>query len=99
MDAYVKKIAEDARFVILRELRGQTDSRLNEMSFRRLLDVYGIKRSREWLETQLIQMAELGVITTAKVETVLVATLTSLGRDHMDERAVVAGITCPSEFW
>ena len=55
-------VAADAKLIILRELHSQVDGRLNEISLRRLLDVFGIKRSADWLATQLNALVELGAV-------------------------------------
>ncbi len=90
-------IAQDARLQILRELKRQVDGRLNELLIRRTLDVYGIKRDRDWIATQLRKLEALGTIELQSAGSVLVAKVTPLGRDFLDERVVIEGITLPSE--
>lgn len=90
-------IAADARLQILRELKRQVDGRLNELLIRRTLDVFGIKRDRDWIATQLRKLEALGAIELQPAGSVLVAKITALGRDFLDERVVIEGITPPSE--
>jgi len=96
--SYDATIAEDARLFILRELAAQTDGRLNELLLQRLLEArYGIARSREWVQTQMRKLAELGVVELVEAA-FLVAQIGRAGRDHLASRSIVAGITRPSEI-
>ena len=90
-------IAKDARLCILKELAGQVDGRLNEVTLMRMLDAFGIRRSREWVRTQLRALEELGAVTVDEVGSVMVAALTRLGRDHVDRRIIIDGISRPSD--
>ena len=94
--SYTEEIEHDGRLVILKELALQTDGRLNETALTRVLDVFGIKRSRDWVRTQIRAMAELGAVTFAEVGTVFVAEITRHGLDHVDRRIVIEGIAKPS---
>lgn len=91
-------ITADARLIILRELAGQVDGQLNEASLRRLLDIYGIARSREWLVTQLNKLVELDAVSIKNAGDMLVAAITRTGRDHVEQRTIIAGISRPSEL-
>lgn len=90
-------VAADARLFALRELQAQVDGRLNVLSLTRVLDLSGIRRSREWVETQLNKLAELGAVELVKAGELTVASITRLGRDHLDQRTVISGVTPPSE--
>lgn len=94
---YDDRIAEDARLVILKELAVQVDGRLNEVSIQRVLDTFAIKRSREWVRTQLRKLAELETVRISEVGTVMIAQIRTLGRNHVDRREIVEGITRPSD--
>lgn len=96
--SYQETIAKDARFIVLRELNAQVDGRLNEMSLRRVLDAFGVKRSRDWLVTQLNHLAGLDAVTIKEVEDFVIAQITPVGRDHVEERAVLGGVSRPSEL-
>lgn len=93
----IDQIAADARLIILRELAAQTDGRLNDVVLARLLDAMGVKRSRDWLRTQLRRLAELEAIRLDEVATVYVATLRQAGRDHVERRALLEGVSRPGE--
>lgn len=90
-------IAADARLSILKELAKQVDGRLSELLIRRVLDLYGIKRDRDWIVTQLRKLEALGAIELQPAGDVLVAKILPAGRDHVDERAIIEGVTRPHE--
>lgn len=91
------KTAEDARLVILKELAVQVDGRLNEVSIERLLDAFAIRRSREWIRTQLRKLAELEAVRVSEAGTVMIAQIRTLGRNHVERREVIEGVTRPSD--
>ncbi|PTR11778.1 MULTISPECIES: hypothetical protein [unclassified Novosphingobium] len=90
--------AADARLAILRTLAEQVDGQLNALLIRRTLDIYGIKRDDDWIETQLRKMAMLGAIELIDAGALPIARIAPAGRSHLEERAVLAGITLPSEL-
>lgn len=90
-------LAADARLFVLRELARQIDGRLNELSIARVLDLSGIKRSREWTATQLRKLEELDAIALVDASGLLIAEITRTGRDHLDQRSIIAGVTRPAE--
>lgn len=90
-------IAADARLCILKELARQTDGRLNEVGLQHVLDVFGIRRDRDWVRTQMRALEALGAVSLTEVGTVLVATLRALGRNHVERRAIIEGVARPSD--
>jgi hypothetical protein len=86
----------DARLVILRALHLQTDGRLNETLLTAELDRFGHRRSREWVRTQLNKLAELGALKVTEAGTVMIASITRSGVDHVERRSVIEGIARPS---
>jgi len=90
-------IARDARLAILRELASQIDGRLNDQALAHVLDVIGIRRSRDWARTQLRALAELDAVRLVEAGDLLVAELTALGRDHVERRALIEGVARPRE--
>jgi len=95
--SYDDKVAEDGRLVILKELASQVDGRLNEVTLMRVLDTFAIKRSREWVRTQLRKLNELEAIRVSEAGTVMIAQLTTLGRNHVERREVIDGVSRPSD--
>ena len=90
-------IAQDARLIALQELARQIDARLNEAALARVLDVMGIRRSREWLRTQLRALEQLDAVRIEEVGGLFVAALTRQGRDHVERRAVIDGVSRPGD--
>jgi len=93
---YDEYLVKNARLVILKELSKWPDGRLNEVDLTIVLDTFAYRRSREWVRTQLHKMAELGAIVTEQRGTVLIATITRSGLDHVERRSVIEGIATPS---
>lgn len=90
-------IVADARLAILRELANQVDGRLSEQLLKRVLDIFGIRRDRDWIRTQLRKLDMLGAVELKSVGEMLVAQITRAGRDHVEERAVIEGVTRPAD--
>lgn len=95
--SYDESVAEDGRLVILKELAMQVDGRSNEVILMRVLDAFAIKRSREWVRTQLRKLAELGAVRVTEAGTVMIAQITSLGRNHVERREIIEGVSRPSD--
>lgn len=93
----IDRVAEDARLIVLRHLAEQADGRSNDIVLDRVLDTYGVRRSREWLRTQLRRLAELDAISVEEVGSILVAGLRRAGRDHVDRRAPIEGVSRPAD--
>jgi hypothetical protein len=97
MTSLADRIAEEGRLVILRTLAEETDHRLNSSLLIAALEPWGIKRGRDWLNTQLRKLAEIGaVILTEPKDGLLIATLTRAGLDHVERRSVLEGVKRPS---
>jgi repressor of nif and glnA expression len=93
---YDEFLTHDARLVILKQLATQADGRLNEVLIEKVLDAFGHRRSREWIRTQLRKLEELGAVRLTEIGTVVVATLTRAGLDHVERRSFVDGVARPS---
>ncbi|MFK5980864.1 MAG: hypothetical protein QM488_18470 [Rhizobiaceae bacterium] len=92
---YSEHLAQDARLIILRELMKQNSGSLNETILTVVLDSFGHRQSREWVQTQLNKMKDLGAVTVLDAG-VLVATITRAGIDHVERRSLISGIAKPS---
>ncbi|KZX94636.1 hypothetical protein A3718_00865 [Erythrobacter sp. HI0019] len=92
-----ERLAADARLQILRELAEQTDGRLSILPLQRALDVYGIRRDRDWVFTQLRKLEALGAIEIQMAGEMPIARIARCGRDHLDERGGIEGVTRPAE--
>lgn len=95
--SYEDKTAEDGRLVILKELASQVDGRLNELSLQRVLETFAITRSREWVRTQMRKLAELEAVRITEAGTVMIAQIRTLGRNHVERRDRIEGVSRPSD--
>lgn len=86
----------DARLVMLRTLAGQNDGRLNETMLHASLVTFGHNRSRDWVRQQMRHLDDVGAIKITEAGTVFIGSLTRLGQDHVDRRAIIEGVARPS---
>lgn len=89
-------LTEDARLVILRTLHVETSGTMNEVLLQKALETYGHNRSRDFVKTQMRALAELGAVSLREAGTVLVATITRAGIDHVERRTMISGVARPS---
>lgn len=94
---YDDRLTEDARLVILKELAAQIDGRANEILLCRVLERFGITRSREWVRTQMMFLAGLDAVHCTDAGTVKIAELRKAGRNHLERRHVIDGVARPSD--
>lgn len=87
---------QDARLTMLKELATQTDYSLNDTLLARVLDLYGHRRSRDWVKTQLRALKDLGAVGLTEAGSVMIATITQAGLDHVHRRGVIEGVARPS---
>ncbi|EFO33235.1 putative phage related protein [Roseibium sp. TrichSKD4] len=95
-DQYRRDEELNARITILKAVYEQTDRRLNDILIQKQLDLFGHRKSRDWLRTQLRAMSELGVISIREIGSAMVAEITQTGVDHCECRMIVEGIARPS---
>lgn len=96
--SYPDSVAVEARLHILKELAQQTDGRLNDLSLGRMLDMFGIRRDRDWVKSQLRKLEALGAIQISMAGETFVARISRDGRDHVEERAVIEGVARPADI-
>lgn len=102
MSSFEIQCQEDARLAILAELARQNDGTLNSASITRVVDALGMRRSREWVETQLSWLDGMGAVNARPLDVpglgkVTVAALTRTGRDHVERRTFISGISRPAD--
>jgi hypothetical protein len=95
-NTFAEHLAADARLIILRALAEDTSGRHNEVLLQRALETYGLTRNREFVRTQMRALADLGAVTVHEAGTVLIATISRLGLDHVEQRARIEGVARPS---
>lgn len=89
-------LMQDARLTILKELSKQNSASLNETILTKVLETFGHYRSREWVRTQILKLEELGAVRATQAGSVIIATLTQAGLDHVERRSVIDGVAKPS---
>ncbi len=95
--SFTEIVEKEGRLVALKMLAEQPDRRLNSSLIREgLADSWAINRSRDWVHLQLRFLNEIGAVTITEAGTVLIATLTDRGLDHVERRTVLDGVKRPS---
>lgn len=94
--SYAEHLEADARLVILRELAQQPAGSLNENILTKVLDAFGYHRSRDWTRTQLRKLEEIGGVALATAGSVMIASITRAGLDHVERRSMLEGVARPS---
>jgi hypothetical protein len=95
MNEYEKLVAADRRLVALRVLNQDADYSHNEYVLRSALAATGHKVGQDKLRTELAWLAEQGLIAVEEPAGVMVARLTSRGRDVAEGAVVVPGVKRP----
>lgn len=96
MISFEEHTARDGRLVILKGLAGETDGRMNETLISALLLTFGHNRSREWVRTQLLKLQEIGAVKVVTAGSVMIASITRAGLDHVERRTIIDGVARPS---
>jgi hypothetical protein len=89
-------VEEDACLVILKELAVQTDGSLSDSILVEVVKAFGHNRTRDWVRARMRRLAEVGGVRLTEVGTVLIATITTHGEDHVQSRLVLDGVKRPS---
>lgn len=102
MSNYEQRCQEDARLAILAELAAQRDASLNSLSIARLIDTLVPRRPIEWVETQLDWLDAMNAVNLQRSDMpglgrVTIATITRTGRDHVECRSLICGVTRPAD--
>jgi hypothetical protein len=96
--SYDERTAHDARYFILRELTEQIDGQSNSIHLRRVLDAQGIRRDPDWVVTQVNKLGQLGAVKVTMAGDIAIASIEPLGRHHVDQRTVIAGVSKLSDI-
>lgn len=94
--SYLEHLTLDARLVILRALNEQTDGRLNESILESVLEMFGHRRSRDWIRQQLRHLQDIGAVSITEAGTVMIAEIKRSGVDHVERRVILEGVKRPS---
>ncbi len=102
MSGYDERCRADARLAILAELARQSDATLSSRSLAPFIEQVVPRRPSEWLDAQLQWLAQMGAInitrsSIAGLGDVIIATLTVMGRNHVERRAPIPGVSMPAD--
>jgi len=90
-------IREHARLIILRDLAEQSDGRWNSEALREDLELrWAINRPRDWVHEELRWLEMMGAVTLVESASVLIASITQKGLDHVERRIRIEGVKRPS---
>jgi len=92
---FAQVVTEDARLVILKSLLLSPSGQMNETLIDEALRRFGHNRTREWVRQQLRFLADQGAIVLDEPCSVLVATITRAGLDHLERKAFIEGVKIP----
>lgn len=87
---------EDACLVILKELSNQINGSLSDSILVEVCKAFGHDRSRDWVRARMRRLAEVGGVRLNEAGTVLIATITESGEDHVRGRIVLDAVKRPS---
>lgn len=94
---YRQFVAENVRLIILRALAEENDYTLNESLIRRTLETFGHIKGRDYVRAQLVWLAEeAGAISLSEAGSIMIATLTRAGLEHVERRQILPGVERPS---
>lgn len=93
---YQEIMRQQARLIILKALGGQANESMNSSMLEDILPTFAIDQPRPWLHQQLEYLEMMGAVTLVSAGTVKVATLTELGRRHLDRKTAIEGVKRPS---
>jgi len=89
-------IREEARLIVLKELAGQVNESLSSSMLEPVLETFGIYQDRPWIHQQIDYLRNMDAVSVVEAGSVKVATLTELGRRHLDRRIAIEGVKRPA---
>lgn len=92
----------DARLAILAELARLSDATLNSRNLARMIELIVPRKPHEWIEAQIAWLESVGAVRSMRsdlpgIGPVVIATLTQSGRNHVERRVLIPGISTPSD--
>ncbi|WP_020179798.1 hypothetical protein [Methylopila sp. M107] len=98
MKPFAELAREEARLVMLQELKRQVNGRLPARMFRDVLELSGHMQTHDWIRTELRGLAELGLVRLIAVgdqPEFSIVEITDRGEDFLARRIVVEGVKRP----
>lgn len=96
MMQYSEHKTRDLRLVMLKSLSKQPGWKANETVLQIEAEAFGHACSRDVIRTEMRKLEELGAVAIGQAGSVLVATLTRRGKEHVEARTVIDGVNQPS---
>lgn len=93
---YAEHMARDLRLVMLKSLAKHPAYSANDTILQMEAEAFGHSRSRDAIRTELRHLADVGGVTIKEAGTVIVATLTLKGLEHVQAKTVLEGVNQPS---
>lgn len=90
--SYEKDVAEHFRLGLLRALAEQAGYTCNDALLTSILEGFGLRKSRDYTKSQLRFLETIEAVTIEEAGSVLVATLTQRGHDHVERLIVLDGV-------
>ena len=87
---------EEGRLIILKALGQQVNESLNSSMLEPVLASFAIHMERPWIHQQIDYLETMGAVTVVSAGSVKIATLTELGRRHLDRLTAIEGVKRPS---
>ena len=88
-------IREEARLIILKALAVEPNYSHNESVLTDTLETFGVLRPRAWVRDEMRWLATMGAVKITEAGSVLIATLTDKGREHVERRMLIEGVKRP----
>jgi len=91
--SYSDYTLKNVRLIILRALSEESDYTHNETILDEILKTFGHTKSRDYIRNQLRYLADdAGAITLREAGSVLIATITQRGLDHVGMKIEIEGV-------
>lgn len=94
--SFVDQYRAEARLIILRALAEWPDGSLSAKMLGHKLAEFAIRQPREWVRDEIMYLDKMGALTITEVETVLIATITEKGRQHLARQIRISGVDWPT---
>ncbi len=99
MADYRNYIDENIRLIILKALAAEDSAALNDFLIMKQLEGFGFAKTPDYVRNQLLWLEkQTGAVRTSILGTAMVATLTKVGRWHVERRHFLEGIQRPSDI-
>jgi hypothetical protein len=93
---YAEHMARDLRLVMLKSLSKHPAYSANDTILQIEAEAFGHSRSRDVIRNELRHLADVGGVILKEAGSVIVATLTLRGAEHVQGKTVLEGVNQPS---